>query len=444
MSRRNLLWLLGVPGLVALGLAVTAAAPEPDADYQLVRGIVDVLAEVDRHYARELTPAEKKQLVENMINGGLERLDPHSQYLNADDLSAFETQAEGQFGGIGVILVKDPATRLLQVETPMPNTPAYDAGLQAGDYITKIADKPTDLLTFEDARKLIKGPPGTPVTLAVIRMNPTGPAAEEPLTLTRAVIVTHPVAGFKRSASDPTKWDYLYDPATKVAAVRLSAFSEKAVAELRAAVLEAEAAGAEALVLDMRDNPGGLLTQAVAVADLFLADGPIVSTKNRRGGGRSWAASPDGTVFLPADKKPMAVLVNGGSASAAEIVAAALQDAGRAVVVGERSYGKGSVQKVFDLPASRAAVKLTTEEWLRASGKPMHRWPDSKPADDWGVRPTDGLTVVETREDRLARAAGLRRLEVIPAKGAAAAGGGGAAYTDKVLAAAVAYLAKRK
>ncbi|MFO0847247.1 MAG: S41 family peptidase [Gemmataceae bacterium] len=445
MARRNLVWLLVVPGLVALGLAVTASAPPPDKDYQLVRTIVDVLAEVDKNYVRELSDADKKRLVEDMINGGLERLDPHSQYFNDDELANFETQSEGQYGGIGIILAKDPRTRLLQVETPMPNSPAYDAGLQAGDYILKIGDKSTADLTYEDARKLIKGPPGTPVTLTIAR---TGATAEETVTLNRAVIVQHPVAGFKRDAADPAKWDYLFDKPNKIAAIRLSTFSEKSADELKAAVEQAEKAGAEAVVLDLRDNPGGLLSQAAAVADLFLTEGPIVSTKNRRGGGRNWSAKPAGTIFEPAAQRPMAVLVNRGSASAAEIVAAALQDNGRAVVVGERSYGKGSVQKVFELPPGQAAVKLTTEEWLRANGQSIHRWPDSTDAAPWGVKPDKGLEVELTLAERIAHARHLRQLEVIPGKN----GKGPAAsdekavtpYVDKVLQKAIDHLKGKK
>jgi carboxyl-terminal processing protease len=314
----------------------------------------------------------------------------------------------------------------------MPNSPAYDAGLQAGDYILKVGDKVTTELTMEDARKLIKGPPGTKVEFTIAR---TDKLVEEKVTLTRAVIVQHPVAGMLRDATDPAKWDYLFDKPGKIAVIRLNAFSEKSEAELKAAVADATKAGAEGLVLDLRDNPGGLLSQAVAVADLFLTDGPIVRTKNRRGGNRVWSAKADGTILQPAARHPMAVLVNRGSASAAEIVAAALQDSGRAVVVGERTYGKGSVQKVFQLPGGHAAVKLTTEEWLRASGKSIHRWPDSTEADDWGVKPDQGLAVELTLDERIAHARHLRQLEVIRAKGARSAGDEKPAppYVDKVL-----------
>ena len=394
MSRWNLLWLLVVPAVVALGLAVTASAPPPDKDYELVRTVVDVLAEVDRNYVKELTDEEKQKLVEEMLNGGLRKLDPHSEYMTAEDFKLFETVSEGEFGGIGVTAVPDPKTSLLKIESLLPGTPAYRAGLQAGDLIWKVGDRATDEMKPEEARSLIKGKPGTPVTLTIIREGSREPIV---VTLTRGIIELHPFMGFARDPADPTKWDFMADKQNKIAYVRLTGFTEKSYKDLRAAVEEAERNGARALVLDLRDNPGGLLTQAAQVADLFLTGGTVVSTKNRTGGGRKWEAKAEDTVFLPAEQKPMAVLINRGSASASEIVAAALQDHKRAVVVGERTYGKGSVQKVFNL-RNGDAVKLTTESWLTPAGKNIHRWPDAKESDEWGVRPDPGMAVKLTDE----------------------------------------------
>ncbi|OWK40602.1 S41 family peptidase [Fimbriiglobus ruber] len=401
MSRWNLAWLLAVPALVALGLAASFSAPPPDKDYQLVRTIVDVLAEVDRNYVRELTDDEKKKLVEEMINGGLERLDPHSQYFNEEELTAFETQSEGQFGGVGILLTKDAKTPYLKVEAPMPGTPAYEAGIQANDLILKVkfegGEKSTENLRIDEVRKFIIGPAGTQVTLTIVH---DGATKEEDVTLTRAIIVQHPVQGIARDAADPTKWDFMADKENKIAYVRLTGFSEQSDKELRAAVEQAEKDGARGLILDLRDNPGGLLNQAVAISDLFLKEGTIVSTRDRNGGGRKWVAKPENTLFEPADKKPIVVLVNRNSASASEIVASALQDNKRAVVIGERSYGKGSVQKVFNMPNRKAAVKLTTETWLTPAGKNIHRWPDSKETDEWGVKPEQGFEVKLTDDQR--------------------------------------------
>jgi len=413
MSRWNLMWVLVIPGFVFMGLAVTASAPPPDKDYQLVRSIVDVLAEVDRSYVRELNEEQKQKLVEDMINGGLEKLDPHSQYINEKDLAAFDEQSKGQIAGIGVIVVRDPKTNMLKVETPMPGTPAYNAGIQADDLILKIGPHSTENMKTEDARKLIKGDPNTQVTLTLLRR---GTVAPFEMTITRAKIDIHPVSGFARNAADPAKWDWFADPAAKIAIIRLTGFNEKSDKEIKAALDEARQQGMKAVVLDMRDNPGGLLNQAVTVADIFLAKGGIVSTKGRGAGGRNWEAKDDGSPNESAEKLPMAVLINHGSASASEIVAAALQDNGRAIVVGERSYGKGTVQKVFDLPESKAAVKLTTEKWFTPAQKNIHRWPEMKESDEWGVSPNEGYLVPITYEERVAYIAHMNALDLIKGK----------------------------
>jgi carboxyl-terminal processing protease len=413
MSSRNLVWLVVVPAMVAVGLAIGYSAPAPDKDYRLVRQIVDVLAEVDANYVRELSDEERQKLVEAMIDGGLHELDPHSEYLNAARLADFESTSEGSFGGVGITLGYDAKTKLLKVEYPMPGTPAYNAGLVAGDLIVKVEDASTEGMKVDEARKRITGPVNSPVTLTVRRDG----KGDFPATLTRGRIEIHPVTGVARQKADPLKWEWFLDPQAKVALVRIAGFSELTTKELRAAVAEVEAAGGRGLILDLRDNPGGLLSQAVEVADLFLPEGRVVSTKDRRGNERPFDAKREGTAFLPTpdNPRPIAVLVNRNSASASEIVAAALQDHGRAVVVGERSYGKGSVQKLLRLPHSDppAAVKLTTETYWRPSGKNIHRYPDAKEADDWGVRPTAGLEVPTTEEERLRYAVEARRHDFV-------------------------------
>ncbi|HEX4612544.1 MAG TPA: S41 family peptidase [Urbifossiella sp.] len=413
MSSRNLVWLVAVPAFVLVGLAIGYSAPAPDKDYKLVRQIVDVLAEVDANYVRELTDDDRQKLVEDMIDGGLHQLDPHSEYLNAARLAEFETASGGSFGGVGITLGVDAKTKLLKVEYPMPGTPAYNAGAVAGDLIVKVEDASTEGMKIDEARKRITGPVNTPVTLTLRREG----KGEFPVTLARAQIEMHPVTGAARQKADPLKWEWFIDPQAKIALVRIATFSELTSKELRAAVAEIEAAGGRGLVLDLRDNPGGLLNQAVEVADLFIPEGRIVSTKDRRGNERAFNAKRDGTVFLPTpdNPRPVAVLVNRNSASASEIVAAALQDSGRAVVVGERSFGKGSVQKLLRLPHTDppAAVKLTTESYWRPSGKNIHRYPDAKEADDWGVRPNAGMEVPTTEDERIRYMVEMRRLEFV-------------------------------
>jgi carboxyl-terminal processing protease len=414
MSPRNLAWLLVVPALVLLGGVMTATAPPPEKDYKLVRTLVDVLAEVDRNYYRELSDDDKRRFVEDMINGGLSRLDPHSQYFNEDDLKQFTTQTEGQFGGIGAFLMVDPRTQVLMIESPMIGTPAYDAGLQPGDLILKVNDTSTENLKIDEARALIKGPPGTQVKLNVLRG--TGKQPED-VVLTRAIIELHPVQGFARRAEDPTKWNFMADDQAKIALIRLTAFNEKTTKEVADAIRESERDGAKAIILDMRDNPGGLLSEAIGVSNLFLTEGTIVSTKDRSKFTDKSTAKSDKAIYGPADKKPVAVLVNANTASASEIVAAALQDNNRAVVIGERSYGKGSVQQIHKLGDGSSALKLTGKVWLTPSGKNIHRWPDSKENDEWGVMPNAGFEVKLTPEDRLQYALHLRQLNLAKSKG---------------------------
>jgi carboxyl-terminal processing protease len=433
MPLRNLAWLVAVPAVVLLGLAISFSAPAPDKDYRLVRQVVDVLAEVDANYVKELSDDDRQKLVEDMIDGGLRQLDPHSEYLNADKLKQFEATSEGSFGGVGITLGIDPKTKFLKVDHPMPGTPAYDAGVVANDLITKVGDKSTEGMRIDEARKLITGPVGTTVTLTLRRDGRTPAEFEVPVQ--RARIEVHPVAGVARRKDDPLRWEWFTDPQAKIALVRVTGFSELTARELRAAVTEVEAAGARGLILDLRDNPGGLLSQAIEVADTFLTDGKIVGTRDRRNNERAFTAKKDGTLFLPTpdNPRPMAVLVNRNSASASEIVAAALQDHKRAVVVGERTFGKGSVQKLLRIPHADppAAVKLTTETYWRPSGKNIHRYPDSKEADDWGVRPDPGLEVPTTEDERIRYTIEMMKLGFAAGKPGAVGANPPAAQTPK-------------
>ncbi|HEV3437812.1 MAG TPA: S41 family peptidase [Gemmata sp.] len=413
MPLRNLVWLLVVPGIVGLGLAIGYSAPAPDKDYRLVRQIVEVLAEVDANYVRELTDDERQKLVENMINGGLSELDKHSQYFNEQQLHEFETENKGGFGGVGILFQIDPKTKIPKVEYPMAGTPAYDAGVVAGDLIVKVDGVSTENMASAELRGRITGETGTKVTLTLQREGHNPP--EFPVALTRAEIPLHPVSGFSRRTDDPTRWNWFVDPENKIGLIRIAAFNELTAKEVEAAVKEIEGAGGRGLIIDLRDNPGGLLTQAIEVSDLFLTEGKIVSTKDRHGGTKTYSARESGTLFL---QKPIAVLVNNLSASASEIVAAALQDNKRAAIVGERTYGKGSVQTLFRLaPDQKTAVKLTTQTYWRPSGKNMDKLGvDPQKPDEWGVSPDEGLTVVSTPLERLRYGVEMQKLKYVAGK----------------------------
>jgi carboxyl-terminal processing protease len=401
MSRFNLAWLIIVPlaMLTVVGLSFTAPTRQNDKEYKLVRTVVDVLAEVDQHFVRPLDDDQKQKLVEDMINGGLERLDPYSQYMNPDDFRHFEAQTEGNFGGVGIQMGVDPRSGLPLVISPMVGTPAHEAGVLAGDIIVRIDDKPTESMRPNEVVRAIQGEPGTKVSLTVVH---EGGKSTESFVIIRAMIEVQTVLGLARKEDNVKEFEWFADKASGVGYIRLVQFTEHTADDLKKAVERLEGEGMRALILDLRDNPGGLLKSAVAVSDQFLTSGKIVSIRDRNGSGKTEEAKADGTLFEPAAQKPMVVLLNRYSASASEIVAAALQDNHRAVIIGERSYGKGSVQKIIKLGGDPpTALKLTTDTYWRPSGANMHRYPDSKDTDEWGVKPNPGFEIAMKDDERL-------------------------------------------
>lgn len=399
MARRNLAWVLGILGVAVLAFAVGHSAPtrDRDRDYELVRLVVDVLQEVRTRYVRELTPDEQRRLVESMVNGGLEKLDPHSTFINPEEYKQFARQTKGVFGGVGMSLGFDPQKgNALTVVSPIVGTPAHDAGVLAGDIILKIDGKTTESLGMNDSIEAIQGEPGSPVTLTILHEGEKDPVE---ITVKRAVVKVPSVLGDKRLPDG--SWDFMIDKEKKIGYIRLINFSETAPAEMKAALTTLQSQGMTGLILDLRGNPGGLIRAAVEIADLFLDQGKIVSTKGRIAQEESYEAARDGTILLPAGEHPITIIINRYSASASEILAAALQDHTRAVVVGERSFGKGSVQNVIEMESRASALKLTTASYWRPSGKNIHRFPDSKETDDWGVSPDKGYEVKLEDKERI-------------------------------------------
>jgi carboxyl-terminal processing protease len=443
MSRFNLAWLIGIPLVVLLGLTLTYSAPpirDKEHNYELVKLLVDVLAEVDQNYVRELDPEQKRRLVEDMINGGLERLDANSSFFSIREYKHFVRKSKGHFGGVGIQVNLDRNTGALIVTSPMVGTPAYEAGILAGDLILKIDGKSMETIRPAEAVEMIQGEPGTSVTLNVLHEGAMKPVD---IPIVRAVIEVETVLGDRRKPERLSDWDYVIDPARNIAYVRVIEFDEPTAGALTTVLKQLQAEGVRGLVLDLRGNPGGLLTSAVAVSDLLLNEGTIVSTRGRRLAEKAYTAKADGTLFEPAATHPVAVLIDRFSASASEIVASALQDNGRAIVVGERSYGKGSVQNVFPLENETTALKLTTQSYWRPSGQNIHRFPDSKDTDEWGVKPTPGYEVPLSIEERKAYLEWRQKRDVVHGKpGAAppAADRKTIEYKDKVLERAMEYL----
>lgn len=352
--------------------------------FELMRVFADTFEQIERNYVKDV---DRRKLIEAALRGMMDELDPYSNYISPDDLTKFNVQVEQEFSGIGIQVTIDPHSRRLTVTSPLPGTPAYKAGVRAGDTIMEINGKTTEKMTVDDAVKVLKGKEGEEVTIGV--MHP-GSSQVDKLTMPRAKIHVPTVLG--DSYKPDGTWNYFLDPEHKIAYIRLTAFSRNTGRELRSALSDLKSQGMKGLILDLRFNPGGLLNTAVEVADLFLEEGKIVSTKGRNTEEREqWAKKP-GTF----SGFPMAVLVNRYSASASEIVSAALQDHKRAVVVGERTWGKGSVQNVIELENGKSALKLTTASYHRPSGKNIHRFPDSKESDEWGVMPDKDYAVQYT------------------------------------------------
>ncbi len=337
-----------VPALVGLLLAPAIQAAETTKNtadtYRLLNILGDVFERVRADYVEEATD---EKLIESAINGMLTALDPHSSYLNAKSFRDMQVNTRGKFGGLGIRVTMEDG--LVKVISPIDDTPAHRAGIEPADIITHLDGKPILGLSLSEAVEKMRGRVGTDLRLTIRR------AGREPfdVTLTRAIIKIQSV----RSRMEGN-----------IGYVRITSFSEQTFEGLKKAMkkIDDEAGGQmRGIVLDLRNNPGGLLDQAVSVSDAFLEKGEIVSTRSRRAEDTQRFNARPGDL---AKGVPMVVLVNGGSASASEIVAGALQDHDRAIILGTKSFGKGSVQTIIPLPG-HGAMRLTTARYYTPSGR---------------------------------------------------------------------------
>jgi len=312
--------------------------------YQNIEILTEVLRQVEKNYVE---PQKAKDLIYGAIKGMVSSLDPHSSFMTKEEFRELMTETKGSFSGIGIeITVKD---KVLTVVSPIEGTPAYLAGMKAGDKIVKVEGESTMDMSLMEAVKKIRGPEGTKVNLTVVREG-----EEKPLefAITRGVI--------------PLKSVRYFFLAPDIGYVRVSNFQSNTAEDLSKALAALEKGGKmKGLVLDMRNNPGGLLSQAIDVSEMFLDAGIIVSTKGRTGSHDIEARAHKNS---HPRNYPMIVLVNGGSASAAEIVAGALQDNKRALILGSRTFGKGSVQTILPL-SDGSGLRLTTARYYTPSGK---------------------------------------------------------------------------
>ncbi len=329
--------------LVGKGVERTGHAGE---SYEDLKIFAEVLTQVKKHYVEDL---QTNDLVHGAVRGMLKTLDPHSSYMTPDMYQEMQVETKGEFGGLGIqIGIKD---HRITVIAPIEGTPAHVAGIEAGDVISKVNDSPTKDMTLMEAVQLMRGPKGTRVTITVERKRAADPLT---FTLVRDTIKIHSV----RSRVIDERIGY----------VRISQFQESTPKDLGRELAALRSQGIQGLILDLRNNPGGLLSSAVGVSDQFLpADKLVVSIKGRDGRKDEYHAR------LATDpyEYPMIVLVNHGSASASEIVAAAMQDWGKAIILGKTTFGKGSVQTILPL-SDGSGLRLTTAKYYTPSGESIH------------------------------------------------------------------------
>lgn len=327
-------------------------------------------------------------LLHEFGNGAMSKLDQFSGIVWPDELRQFQRTTQGRFTGVGIQIQLDEAQRL-KVVTPLNGTPAHRAGILPGDIITQVDDESTIGITLTGAVERITGDPGTTVTLSVER---TGVAEPIKFPLVRENIPIYSVKGWKRSGPSETDWDWFIDRENRIGYVRVSQFSDGVTREFDQAVREMKRSGLEGLILDLRFNPGGLLNEAVDLSNRFISEGVIVSQHNARGAAQEVQKAQRSANSL--GDIPVVALINEGSASASEIVSGALQDHHRAVLVGARTFGKGSVQNVYDLGRGVAALRLTIQYYHLPGGRLIHRRPGSA---SWGIDPDIAVEMSPTK-----------------------------------------------
>lgn len=331
-------------GVGALAWSDSDGSPARADTYRQLELFADVLARVQSEYVTEV---DNPKAIEAALNGMLTSLDPHSSYMSPDEFRDMSVQTRGEYGGLGIEVTTEDG--IVRVVSPIDDTPASKAGIQAGDYITHINDEAIVGLTLNDAVKKMRGAVGTPITITIAREG-TDPFD---VSLTREIIAVRAVTS--RMEGD-------------VGVIRVSTFNERTGAALEDAIRDVRRLGGAALkgvVIDLRNNPGGLLDQANRVSDAFLDGGEITSTRGRQPNDIQRYNARRGDML---EGIPVAVLINGGSASASEIVAGALQDHRRAILLGTKSFGKGSVQTIRPV-GNQGAIRLTTARYYTPSGR---------------------------------------------------------------------------
>jgi carboxyl-terminal processing protease len=402
MSNRSMLPLVGILGVAVVGSTIavaTSAMRMSDEQYSFFDPIVDVSTLVNALYVEE---ADIEALQRGAIEGMLEELnDPYTTFVPRRDTEQFSKDLTGEYVGIGAeVQLRDG---WLTISSPLDGSPAWRAGVLADDRVVAIDGDSTEGLTIDESIDLLTGEPKTKVTITVERG-----AEKLDIDIIRDHIKVQAVKGFMREDGDG-KWMHLIDPSSGIGYIRLTQFTPGCAQEVADAIehTRQELGGdLNGLILDLRFNPGGLLDEAVTIGDMFLDDGTIVSTKGRVFEEEIDKATSEGTIT----GLPIVVMVNGQSASASEVLSGALSDHGRAIVVGTRSFGKGSVQTVRPLESGAGVLKITEQYYYLPSGRLLHRRDDST---EWGVDPTPGYYVPMSNDEMLDMLRARREQEII-------------------------------
>lgn len=379
------------------------------------RYLAEALELVDQNYVE---PVDDQKLFDGAMQGMVSCLDDYSAFVSRDDAAQFQQTLDQKFGGIGIEVLLDAKTSQVIIATPIPDTPAYRAGIRPGDTIVAIDGQQVESFPAKERRKmainLLRGKEGEPVTLGILH---AGEAQPVEYKLVRAIIPVDYVLGDHREPDN--SWNFLLTAHPKIGYVQVTSFGKQTVQEFTEAMHWLSRHDCRAVVIDLRNNPGGLLDSACEICDLFIESGQvIVTTRDRDGRIREeYRGSGRG----PYQKLPLVVLVNHESASASEIVAACLQDHQRAKIVGQRTWGKGTVQHAIPIEGDKSVLRLTTASYWRPSERNIHRFRQSREDDAWGVSPDAGCQVVLTEQQFSSWLEARRRCDVVYPPGTAPA-----------------------
>jgi carboxyl-terminal processing protease len=385
MNREKLAWTASVLLLVVLAFQIPGTLAQRDDDYAFVRTLVDIHRRVVDNY---VDPVDESKLNQGAIDGMLGQLDPFSVYVPPAREEEFDRMLSGTFKGVGIKLDQHPDGSI-EIVTPVDDSPAARSGIQPGDILLAVDDHVLDKIRLLELIKMIGGKIGTQVKLTVRHFD--GKVAD--YTLTREEVREPIVKGYQRNPDNT--WDYFICDDPKIAYVQLTQFTGDSYKDLRGVLEAAIKSGMKGLILDLRFNPGGQLDQAEQIIDMLIPAGKTIVTTRGRARPEHREVS-NGENPLP--NFPMIVMVNEHSASAAEIVSGSLMDNKRAVVLGERTYGKGSVQEVIPLDEKGGELKLTVAYYYLPSGRLVHKRPG---ATDWGVQPQIYVPMDEAAQEKV-------------------------------------------